>query len=66
MEKRITFYRKPHLEKPDFIAAWPGMRNVALKAANLLKDKLKAEEFAEIGIEKYIRQIRGISNSRRC
>ena len=48
MEKGITFYRKPHLEKPAFIAAWPGMGNVALKAASFLRDKLKAEEFAEI------------------
>jgi proteasome assembly chaperone (PAC2) family protein len=48
MEKRITFYRKPHLEKPDFIAAWPVMGNVALKATSFLRDKLKAEEFAEI------------------
>ncbi|MFB0508661.1 MAG: PAC2 family protein [Thermodesulfobacteriota bacterium] len=48
MEKGITFYRKPHLERPDFIAAWPGMGNVALKAASFLRDKLKAEKFAEI------------------
>ncbi len=44
----MTFYRKPHLEKPDFVAAWPGMGNVALKAASFLREKLKAEKFAEI------------------
>jgi proteasome assembly chaperone (PAC2) family protein len=48
MEKGINFYGNPQLDKPDFIAAWPGMGNVALKAASFLKDKLKAEEFAEI------------------
>jgi uncharacterized protein (TIGR00162 family) len=48
MEKRIRFYRKPILQKPEFIAAWPGMGNVALKAASFLRDKLKAQEFAEI------------------
>lgn len=48
MEKGIAFYRPPLIEKPDFIAAWPGMGNVALTAASFLRDKLKAEEFAEI------------------
>jgi len=48
MEEGVTFYRKPHLRKPDFIAAWPGMGNVAMKAASFLRNKLKAEEFAEI------------------
>ena len=48
MEEGVTFYRKPHLRKPDFIPAWPGMGNVAMKAASFLRDKLKAEEFAEI------------------
>ena len=48
MGKGITFYKEPHLDKPYFIAAWPGMGNVALKAASFLREKLQAEEFAEI------------------
>ena len=48
MGKGITFYKEPHLDKPYFIAAWPGMGNVALEAANFLREKLQAEEFAEI------------------
>jgi hypothetical protein len=56
MEKGINFHGNPQLDKPDFIAAWPAMGNVALKVTCFLKDKLKVEEFAEI--EKYIRQIR--------
>ncbi|MBI4332497.1 MAG: PAC2 family protein [Chloroflexi bacterium] len=30
------------LKKPDFIAAWPGVQNVALSAVGFVKDKLKA------------------------
>ena len=48
MEKGITFYKEPHLDRPYFIAAWPGMGNVALRAASFLREKLQAEEFAEI------------------
>ena len=48
MEKGITFYKEPHLDRPHFIAAWPGMGNVALRAARFLREKLQAEEFAEI------------------
>ncbi len=36
------------LNKPVLVAAWPGVANVALEAANYLKDKLNAEEFADI------------------
>lgn len=48
MEMGITFHKEPHLHKPHFIAAWPGMGNVALGAASFLREKLQAEEFAEI------------------
>ncbi|MDD5005009.1 MAG: PAC2 family protein [Candidatus Omnitrophica bacterium] len=46
MKKNITLLKKPKLKNTFFIAAWPGMGDVALKAATFLKDKLKAEEFA--------------------
>ena len=48
MGKGITFHKEPHLNSPHFIAAWPGMGNVALRAASFLREKLQAEEFAEI------------------
>jgi hypothetical protein len=44
----IKFYKKPRLKDPYLICAWPGMGEVAFKAAQYLVDKLKAEEFAEI------------------
>lgn len=46
MKKNIILLKKPKLKDPFFIAAWPGMGEVALKAAKFLKDKLNAEEFA--------------------
>ena len=44
----IEFYRKPVLKSPLMVAAWPGISNVALKAASYLKDRLRAEEFGNI------------------
>ena len=44
----IRFYKKPKLKNPYLIVAWPGMGEVAYKAAVYLVEKLKAEEFAEI------------------
>lgn len=44
----IKFTRKPRLKKPYFIAAWPGMGEVAFKAATYLVQELKASEFAAI------------------
>jgi len=46
--ERVKFSRKPRLRNPYLIVAWPGMGEVAFKAASFLIDKLKAEEFAEI------------------
>lgn len=46
MGKYIRFTKKPRLKNPILIAAWPGMGDVALKAALYLRDKLKATEFA--------------------
>lgn len=53
MKKNITILKKPILKNPVFIAAWPGMGDVALKAAMFLKDKLKAEEFAVFNPESF-------------
>jgi len=44
----IKFSKKPKLKNPYLITAWPGMGEVAFKAATYLMNKLKAEEFAEI------------------
>mgnify|MGYP001102378948 CR=1 FL=1 len=47
-EELFHLQKKPKLNKPVLVAAWPGVANVALEAANYLKDRLNAEEFAEI------------------
>jgi hypothetical protein len=44
----IEIYHEPILRKPFLVAAWPGISNVALRAASYLKEKLGAEEFAEL------------------
>lgn len=44
----IKFSKKPKLRNPYLIAAWPGMGEVAFRAATYLIDKLEAEEFAQI------------------
>ncbi len=44
----IKFYKRPKLRNPYLIVAWPGMGEVAFKAATYLVHKLNAEEFAEI------------------
>ena len=46
--KSIRVIKKPRLKNPILVAAWPGMGDVALKAALYLKDKLGALEFAEM------------------
>ncbi len=46
--KSVKFYREPELLNPCLVTAWPGVGNVALIAATYLKDKLEAEELAEI------------------
>ncbi len=51
--KSIKIKKRPRLKNPVLIAAWPGMGDVALKAAVYLKDKLGATEFAEISSEEY-------------
>jgi proteasome assembly chaperone (PAC2) family protein len=44
----IKLQKEPKLKSPYLIAAWPGMGNVALKAATYLREKLEAEEFGDI------------------
>ncbi|MFA5357187.1 MAG: PAC2 family protein [Candidatus Omnitrophota bacterium] len=46
--EEVKINKKPKLKKPYLIAAWPGMGEVAFKAAKCLVDQLKAEEFAQI------------------
>jgi hypothetical protein len=46
--ERIKFLKNPKLKSPLLIVAWPGMGEVAFKAATYLVDKLKAEAFARI------------------
>lgn len=51
--KEINFLKKPKLKNPTLIVAWPGMGEVAFKAAKYLIDKLPAEEFANIDSQDY-------------
>ncbi|MCX5694665.1 MAG: PAC2 family protein [Candidatus Omnitrophica bacterium] len=44
----IIMTKKPRLKKPCLIVAWPGMGEVAFKAAEYLIQELKAQEFARI------------------
>jgi hypothetical protein len=44
----IKVSKRPKLKSPYLIVAWPGMGEVAFKAATYLVDKLKAEEFAQL------------------
>lgn len=44
----IKINKAPKLKNPCLIAAWPGMGEVAFKAAKYLVDKLKAEDFATL------------------
>jgi hypothetical protein len=44
----VKITKRPKLKKPYMVFAWPGMGEVAFKAASYLVEKLKAEEFASI------------------
>ena len=46
--EEIKIYKRPRLKSPYLICAWPGMGEVAFKAAMYMVEQLKAEEFAEI------------------
>ena len=49
----IKILKRPRLKKPYFLVAWPGMGEVAFKAASFLVEQLKAEEFASIQAEDF-------------
>jgi uncharacterized protein len=44
----LIITKKPRLKKPYLIVAWPGMGEVAFKAAEYLVQEFKAQEFARI------------------
>jgi hypothetical protein len=44
----LIITKKPRLKKPYLVVAWPGMGEVAFKAAEYLIRELKAQEFARI------------------
>ncbi len=44
----VKIYKEPKLTQPILVAAWPGIGNIALGAISYLREKLAAEEFAEI------------------
>jgi proteasome assembly chaperone (PAC2) family protein len=46
----VKMLKEPTLSNPCMFAAWPGMGNVALRAATYLQEQLKAELFAEIEV----------------
>lgn len=48
MTGALKFSRKPEINDPYMIAAWPGIGNIGLIAVNYLKNRLEAEEFGEI------------------
>ncbi|MFH0826885.1 MAG: PAC2 family protein [Candidatus Omnitrophota bacterium] len=49
----IKFFKKPRLKNPYLIVAWPGMGEVAFKAASYLVEQLGARDFAVIPAEDY-------------
>lgn len=49
----IKILKRPRLKKPYLIVAWPGMGEVAFKAASYLVEQLKAQEFASINPEDF-------------
>lgn len=51
--EEIKVYKRPKLRNPYLIAAWPGMGEVAFKAATYLVEKLNAREFAELPPEEF-------------
>ncbi|MFA5144820.1 MAG: PAC2 family protein [Candidatus Omnitrophota bacterium] len=49
----IKILKRPRLKKPYLIVAWPGMGEVAFKAASYLVEALKAQQFASIPPEEF-------------
>jgi len=44
----IKLYKKPKLQRPDLLVAWPGIGNVGIIAIDSLRGMLNAEELGEI------------------
>jgi len=49
----VKILKRPRLKKPYLVVAWPGMGEVAFKAASFLVEQLKAQEFASINPEDF-------------
>ncbi len=49
----VAIHKKPRLKNPYLIVAWPGMGEVAFRAATYLIDTLKAQEFAEMAAQDF-------------
>jgi uncharacterized protein len=49
----IKMLKAPRFKKPIILVAWPGMGEVAFRAASYLVEKLKAEEFAELEAQEF-------------
>ena len=49
----VKIIKRPRLKKPYLIVAWPGMGEVAFKAASYLVEQLKLQEFASIPSEDF-------------
>lgn len=62
MKNSIKFIKRPKLKNVYFIAAWPGMGEVAFRAANYLKEKLKFEQFAYLNTPEFF-PLQGIDAS---
>ena len=48
MQNKLKIFKKPRLRSPIFVAAWPGMGEVAFRAGSFIVEALKCEEFAHI------------------
>ena len=49
----LKITKRPYLKKPYLVVAWPGMGEVAYRAATYLVEELKAIEFASITPERF-------------
>lgn len=50
----VKIYKEIRLSHPTMIVGWPGMGNVALGAVDFIRQKIKAEIFAEIDMSQYV------------
>jgi proteasome assembly chaperone (PAC2) family protein len=51
---KVKIIRRPKLNNPYFLVAWPGMGDVAFRTASFLIEKLGAKEFASIPSEDFL------------